>query len=343
MMNGASIIGHNLADGWIVKKEFGGYTGNFAKGYVVENPNTSTTGYLKLCDLERANIGDPALFLDRIKQLVDAFYYERNLVRLCIDKRLSRVVRGLDEGQLTVSGQPQPIPYIIFEFADDISKNLLENIGNEFNHALSLRCIHGAFVGVNQLHKSGIAHQDIKPSNVLLMHQKSKIGDLGRSSKKGEVAVHDSYSIAGDPSYSPLELMYGAVSEDWNRRRFACDMYMLGGMLVFYLTNKPITSLILEEIDDRLRPLNMAGSYDQAIPHLRDTMNQVYQGIASLIPEDLRDELLSVITQMTDPDPAKRGWPRFKNRVGNQYNLDPYISKIANLTKKAEFKMKKTL
>lgn len=52
------------------------------------------------------------------------------------------------------------------------------------------------------LHGLDIAHQDLKPSNVL--------------------------PIAGDPTYAPPELLYNYVPADWNVRRYACDVYLLG-------------------------------------------------------------------------------------------------------------------
>ena len=57
--------------------------------------------------------------------------------------------------------------YIVFELASGDIRAEIERLPN-FDLAWCLRSLHNATVGVQQLHSKDIAHQDIKPSNVLV-------------------------------------------------------------------------------------------------------------------------------------------------------------------------------
>jgi len=248
----------------------------------------------------------------------------------------------LCEGEITIKNYDLPIPYMVFEFADDMAKNLLSDVTKEASTASSLMCLHESFVAVKQLHNHGIAHQDIKPSNLLLIDNRTKIGDLGRSSQKGKEAVHDNYCVAGAVPYSPPELIYSQVSPNWETRRVACDMYMLGGMIVFYYTGEPLTAIILNKLEPELHPAKVRCDFEQVLPSLYSTMNNIYADIESKISHEYREELMSIIKQLTDPDPMKRGFPKYIGQE-NQYNLDPYISKLGMISRKAKYVLDKTI
>ena len=77
------------------------------------------------------------------------------------------------------------------------------------------RSLHHIAVGLQQIHGQGIAHQDLKPSNVLVFNgNNSKIGDFGRSAYKGHIPPHENNNVAGDLTYAPPELLYGYVDPD---------------------------------------------------------------------------------------------------------------------------------
>ena len=67
--------------------------------------------------------------------------------------------------------------------------------------------LHQTALALLQLHQQSIAHQDVKPSNVLLFGaDKLKLGDLGRSSLRGKPAPHDAMHVAGAWNYEPPRL-----------------------------------------------------------------------------------------------------------------------------------------
>jgi eukaryotic-like serine/threonine-protein kinase len=74
--------------------------------------------------------------------------------------------------------------------------------------AVVLRWLHHVATGLQQLHFSEIAHQDVKPANILVMADRTaKIGDMGRAHRR---AVPMNYlKQERDRTYAAPELLYG--------------------------------------------------------------------------------------------------------------------------------------
>ena len=97
---------------------------------------------------------------------------------------MDRVVRALDSGSITVDPSIPftNVPYLIFEAADaDIRLHL--DTSSASTIAWRLRALHHIATGLKQLHGADIAHQDIKPSNILVfvlesLSTVSKVADL---------------------------------------------------------------------------------------------------------------------------------------------------------------------
>jgi len=282
---------------------------------------------------------DPARAL---QAMTEAYNFERDLLEKCKDTRLDRIVLSLDDGSVNVdpSNQAGIVQYIIFELADgDVRKHLTSFV--EFELSWVLRSLHHLAVGLYQLHRKDIAHQDLKPSNALVFREDgTKIGDLGRAAYRGHQAPHENFEIAGDPSYAPPELLYGHVPADWSQRRFGCDLYLLGSMVVFFFTGLGITSIMLQYLDDSQHWLNWKGSFHEVMPYLRDAFNKSVILFLENVPDDLQTELSPMVRQLCDPDPDLRGHPLNRaNRLMNPYSLERYVSSFNLLARKAELRM----
>src|SRR5204862_166519 len=95
------------------------------------------------------------------------------------------------------------VEYLIFEKADaDIRAHL--DAHADLDIAFALRALHHVAIGLKQLHSVNVAHQDVKPSNVLIFPgNESKVGDLGRAWAGGMRAPHDDAKpCAGDRNYA---------------------------------------------------------------------------------------------------------------------------------------------
>lgn len=311
---------------------------NFSIGYTARH-DSGTIGFLKVLDITKASFApDPAATLE---QLTSAFNYERRLLDQC--KNLSRVVTALDEGMIREdSSYGEVAQYIIFEFAESDLRRKIQFV-DQFDLAVEMSTLHNIAVGISQLHSKYIAHQDLKPSNVLIFEDGvSKVGDLGRSSELGMPAPHDGYAVAGDPTYVPPEYLYRHVPTDWRERRWGCDLYQLGSLIVFMYAGVSATRLLTECIHEDHRPTTWSGTYEEVLPYVDDYFRLMNRRIASHMPHLVRAELCGAVLHLCDPDPSRRGHPK-NHATGNRFGLERYVSLFNRLALTARVNMRKRL
>lgn len=332
------LVGMTLDDGWRVlakaSKAPGSTGGNFSVCYIVEDPH-GRKAFLKALDYSEAlKSADPARAL---QWLTETFNFEREVLSKCKCEGLDKVVIALSDGTVRFENTSDisVVQYLIFELADgDIRKQA--SISNQYDTAFSLRSLHHVATGLQQIHSHGIAHQDLKPSNILVFHGKtSKIADFGRAAYKGHIPPHENFPIPGDLSYAPIDQLYGFVDTDWNRRRFSCDAYLLGSMAVFFFLGVGMTPLLLSELPKPYSPKEWAGSFDEVLPYINEGFVSVLENYKKNLPKPLQKDLLKIVTQLCEPDPRLRGDPKERNGA-NQYSMERYISRFDVLAKYAE-------
>ncbi len=326
-----------LPTGWTildnVQKHPAATGGLFSEGYLVEN-KAGKKAFLKAVDYSDAAASpDPAL---AFKSITDAYVFERDMLARCRAKKLNRIVTAIDAGSIGTSPSDLVL-YLIFELADGDIRQLLAS-SYKINLAWQLRVLHQIASGIRQLHTQSIAHQDIKPSNVLLFNQlDSKLADLGRAAAEGLKPPHDDYEVAGDKTYAPPELLYHHVPADWRRRRYGCDAYLLGSMVVYMFTGLGTTALTIGELNYRQRPGQWTGTYEDLLPAVRDAFSKALMTLKRSVPDCLKTELVDAARSLCDPDPARRGHP--KNRADNQLSLERYITEFDLYASRAELGM----
>ena len=197
--------------------------------------------------------------------------------------------------------------------------------------------MHQASSAVRQLHNVQIAHQDLKPSNVLVFaRDSSKLADLGRAFDRHSTSPFDDWECAGDLTYAPPELLYGHIDQDWRIRRLACDMYLLGSLVFYLYGGASITHLLFERLDKRHHYANWGGTYFEVLPYLRYVYSETIRELRQCIPEDFANEVVDVVKQLCDLDPRKRGHPKSTSFGGGQYSLERYVTKFDLLAKRAQ-------
>lgn len=306
--------------------------GHFSAGYIVESPR-GMKAFLKALDFSAAITSlDPARYF---QWLTESFNFERDVLAKCRDRRLDRVVVAITDGLVRV--EAQPVQYLIFELAEGDVRSQAD-FSKRFDVAWSLRSLHHVATGLSQLHKEGIAHQDLKPSNVLLFERRtlSKIADLGRAAYKGHSPPHETMPVAGDRTYAPPELLYGYADPEWNLRRLGCDAYLLGSMVVFFFAGSGVTASVQALLRDTHRWQNWGGTYDDVLPYVRDAFGHVLAAFEQEVSKELRSDLLTAVSELCEPDPRLRGHPLNRASRGNQYSLERYISKFNLLATRAE-------
>ena len=332
------LVGITLADGWTVVSPIqrgphstGGY---FSKCYIVQDGN-GKQAFLKALDFSKAlQSPDPATML---QAMTEAFNFERDVLTKCKHEHLDRVVVAITDGiyRFGSTNNSEVVQYLIFELADgDVRRQA--QINDQFDKAWSLRSLHHIATGLQQLHTYKIAHQDLKPSNVLVFNgNTSKLADLGRAAYQGHTPPHENDPVPGDRGYAPPELLYGYPDQDWKRKRFGCDMYLLGSMAVFFFQGVGMTPLLRKELPEPYCWDKWGGTFDEVLPYLRDAFQRVVENYRKSLPEPLRKDLPEVVQQLCEPDPRLRGH-KLAIQAGNQFSLERYISKFNILASYAE-------
>lgn len=333
----ANLLGLVTEGGWRIVEQVQfppDHTGGFfSESYFVEKEGARA--FLKALDI--------ATFTDfgRLTAALAGFDYETQLVTHTTSAKLSRVVKLLESGEIEADPtNPVPLlrklPYLVFELgAGDIRSTV--DVSKAVSNRWRFCVLHRAAAGLLQLHQSGIAHQDLKPSNIIRMAEEElKLADLGRSSMRGKAAPHDGLPVAGALSYAPLELTYSYVIPDWTQRRLATDVFHLGCLVVFVFTNTVLPLLVLQKLEDAYQPQNWGDSYENVIPHLQAALQRAVDELAPDFPAEFRGELTALVLDMCHPDPTKRGLlHKAAGQVGTSLWLQKFVSRFDLLQKRA--------
>lgn len=316
--------------------------GHFSCGYVVRSPS-GKVGFLKAMDYTEAlQSNDPAITLEA---MTAAYNFERRLCEKCNTRKLSRIVRSIDSGKIQVdpSDPNSTVQFIIFELADSDIRTYLDE-SNKIDSAWILRTMHQATSALRQLHTVKVAHQDIKPSNLLIFDQnESKLGDLGRAFDEEFRSPFDDLICAGDRTYAPPELIYRDAiysNNSWHRR-LACDMYLIGSLLVFFCTGNSMTHILLNRIDNAHHPKKWKGSYEDLVPYLQYEFNRIVREICANTHtfQSCSEDISTLISQLCHPDYKLRGNPKHIGNFARQFALEYYVSKFNLLARRAEYSL----
>lgn len=337
------LLGLSLEGGWkVIEKieKVPGQTGSFfSVCYRIER--NDEVSFLKAFDFSKfrdiAATGSKAV--DIMTDMLNAHRFERDLSELCKNKHLDKVVMVKEAGEILVPEHSYPlVPYLIFDLADgDIRKKML--FSKELDIVWSLKSIHSIAVGLMQLHSVDVSHQDLKPSNILLFNEESKIGDIGRSLCKTIKSPYDDFAFSGDLNYAPPEILYANYEADWYKRTFAADAYLLGSLIVFYFTGTSMTALIRNYLPGSLSWEFWRGSFEEVKDYLLDAFDKALKQFSdSFSNEYLKKELTEMVEQLCFPLPEKRGHIKNLSCI-DQYSLIRFVTKLSVIYRKAEFNL----
>jgi len=331
------LLGTTLPSGWrvtsYVTKDPQHTGGNFSIGYLAES-EAGEKGFLKALDFMRI-IGpgtvDP---VSKMRQFTEAFEFERDLLRQCKQSNMNRIIRLLDDGAVIVD--ETQVPYLIFELAQTDLRRLYHATDN-LDVAMTLRTMHNVAVAIQQLHGKEIAHQDIKPSNVLFVqNRRQKLGDFGRSATRECRLPHVSFAVAGDRNHAPPEGLYGYIHPEWKIRRYGTDAYQLGSLFVFMLTGSTMTGLLVEALHEQHRPNRWAEGYEQVLPYLQEAFRDIIAYVRQFVPEAIEEEVSLIIRELCDPDINRRGDTRKKLSGANPFMMERFVSRFDRLATSLE-------
>ncbi|MFC6980097.1 protein kinase [Microbulbifer taiwanensis] len=323
--------------GWKVIEQLNntlGSGGNFCCRYIAESKN-GQIGFLKAMDLTRV-VGRG---LEAIHRLVGEYLFEKEILFYCKDKKMTKVVTPLDAGELKVPNFSPPLDqvyYVIFECAEgDLRQQHLESSTKSWLAAFS--ALHQVAIGVHQLHKAGIAHQDIKPSNILCFEESlSKVSDLGRVTDKNAKSPFSGMEFTGDRSYAPIELHFGVQSPEFSDR-FYSDIYMVGSLAFHLVSGAQITPFILQESQSMV-PNIRTMSYVDALPFLTTSFAAVLGHFRAECTKffggKISDQLVTIFFEMCHPDRDKRGSPKHTLKLA-RLSMSRYVGLFSTVLRTA--------
>src|SRR4051812_20662154 len=99
------LLGQTIGSGWFVKSQVARYPGQtgstFSIGYLVEKDGQQA--YMKAMDYFAAAFAPNTV--EKLQEITSIILFERNLLNICAEAKLSKVIRLLETGKFAPSGQ----------------------------------------------------------------------------------------------------------------------------------------------------------------------------------------------------------------------------------------------
>lgn len=326
-------------NGWLVVEELGTFPGasggNFSTGYIVEKDGVRA--YMKAMDLHSVVPHG----ISAIAATASQFSFEKDILEFCTKENLSGVVRLLEAGELAnQSAHPfDIIYYMVFEKADGDIRRELFAFGGQREASWKLSVLHQSAKALLQLHGVDIAHQDLKPSNVLAFRStlQFKLADLGRAVSKQFRAPADTLDYPGDRSYAPPEYIYGFVPPaEYQDRRIGSDAFLLGSLLSFLFAGVGSLTLTLKNLPPQCMPGSWTGTYNDLLPYLVNAHTQATANLYQSWPPGCAAELSQAYFNLCHPNPSTRGHPDARKQSRQPVGLDRYRSIFDRLRLRCE-------
>ena len=341
-MDPENLLGVEIKGGWTIserrKPSVDGTGGCHSFGYLARDKR-GNLGFVKVLDTKiNRKVKDP---LADLQLRIEVFQYECEIARKCLERNMNAIVRAIDYGTIDDGSSDNPLYYILFEMAKSDLREQVDLEG-KFDAAFRTRVLHRVSVGVQQLHKAEIAHQDIKPSNVsVFAEDKTKLSDLGHAHWSSKLRPGTEYIIAADPTYAPPEQLYGYASKEWETRRFGADLYLLGSLIAYLFTGVGATTLLDEQLRSEHHWTKWRGTYADVLPYVRDAMETVLNTVIAETKKAGCDELDPLVRYLCEPDPSKRGHPQNRSGSGGRFGVERFVSRFDYCAKRCELQIAK--
>lgn len=189
-------------------------------------------------------------------------------------------------------GQEDGIYYIVMEYVQGKTLKEYINEKGKLDYKEALNITNQIASALDNAHKNGIIHRDIKPHNILITDDHIvKVTDFGIARASSSVTMTNTGSVMGSVHYfSPEQARGGFVDQ-------RTDIYSLGVVLYEMLTGKlpydaesPITIALKHIQDSFIEPLNLDSSIPMAVndivlKSMEKEMSKRYQSAREMIDD----------------------------------------------------------
>lgn len=342
----SQLLGKTLDSGWTLVEQFAPAAhatgGTFGVGYKATRGDE--IAFVKAVDFVAAlTHPEPLLAL---QSLLAEASFEKEVLAFCADQKMSRVLKFLGHEYFN-PGNPADahnrVSCLVMELGRDDLRGMVKKTAVR-SFTWNLQVMRDVAQALAQLHRGGIAHQDIKPSNVITVDgvtgaaaSQVKVGDLGRVVRRDQPGPFNGLAWPGDTRYMPPERWYGYVPADWTDAREASDAYMLGSLLLFLCTGTSLQVLVFQAIPEPFRPGTWMGGFDQdLLAVLQDAhAKTLATHLIPAVPTQFKDEVLALAGALTNPNPTARGDPRARRQLGRPVGIDRLYQRFMALAAKS--------
>ncbi|KMQ74402.1 protein kinase domain-containing protein [Marinobacter subterrani] len=332
-MPSTTLQGNSTPCGWFIRekvdsKQVSG--GNFCARYIVESED-GQIAFMKAMDLTRA-LNSP---LEQLQSLISEYLFEQSILEYCKEQKMSKVVVPLSAGEMVNNQFQAPLNrvfYIVFEKAEaDLRQKYLVSKQDEW--LPFFRAIHHICIAAEQLHRAGIAHQDIKPSNILhFTENQSKLADLGRVTDIEGRSPFCSLAFPGDRRYAPIEVRFNVTPREF-QDRYLSDMWAIGSLIYQTLMGSSVTHILAVE-SQKILPNVFSLRYSEALPVLYTSfstmMGRFEQICSGSFGENIGTRISDVVSEMCHPDFERRGAPNFSSKASRP-SIRRYTGKMSGI------------
>jgi serine/threonine protein kinase len=283
---------------------------SFSHGFIARRSD-GQEAFVKVLDI-RLRTSHPEPLKD-LEIRIQRFNHEADIAEACASERLSRVAHAIGHGYLILdSDGSEQFPYLIFEQAAGDLRDQVRR-SKQLPPWMCYRVLHNVATAIRQLHWRNIAHQDVKPSNVLNFPQAGhKLGDFGSAHHRVRARPGEILAVAGDPAHAPPEQLYRYHAEDWVYRRLMADVYHLGSLALYLLTGETATGWLGRKLPMEYHWDVWLCAPEDLLPILRRAIGEM---IDQVCPEQTEldinkhNELTQILRYLLEPDPMLRGYP----------------------------------
>lgn len=193
-------------------------------------------------------------------------------------------------------GQQDDIYYIVMEYVNGQTlKDYIKNKGPlDYNEVLNISS--QIAKGLDNAHRNGVVHRDIKPHNILITDEKIvKVTDFGIARASASFTVTNMGNVMGSAHYFSPEQAKGLFTDH------RTDIYSLGAVMYEMLTGRP--------------PFDADSPISVAIKHIQDTIiepkelnseipNAVNNIVVKALQKDMTKRYQSIIEMFEDIERA---------------------------------------